>query len=274
MTKPIIHWRTMWYHGTRTHIVTFWAVSDAQRAEIEAVADGEGYERDGEFWTPPASPNDFFEIARLKGFDLEFGREDEDERLNLHRLYLTDETRKRLEATTDFTLWELAGYCPVQAEGEVDGLFFYFRAREAYWRFECGGSTTGSRGPRWWYEEEWPGETGLEAGYMSDEDAICCILKSVEAYRTTDRSRFESGHPDFGRTILEGWAMGALSLQRAVRRLAISGEQAIERAKTYGIALPYLAQRELEALDNASATVIGRDPTTGNWVELEDEDNL
>ncbi|MBY3195072.1 hypothetical protein [Rhizobium laguerreae] len=109
---------------------------------------------------------------------------------------------------------------------------------------------------------------------MSDEDAICCILKSVEAYRNTDRSLFEAGHPDFERTILEGWAMGALSLQRAVRRLGITGEQAIERAKAYGVALPYLAQRELNALDNASATVIGRDPIIGNWVELDDEDNL
>ncbi|MCQ1839091.1 hypothetical protein [Neorhizobium galegae] len=180
----------------------------------------------------------------------------------------------RLEATPDFTFWELAGYCPVQAEGEVDGLFFYFQAREAFWRFECGGSTSGSRGPRWWHEEEFPGETGLEAGYMSDEDAICCILKSVEADRNTDRSSFEAGHPDFERTILDGWAMGALSLQRAVRRRGIIGEQAIERAKAYGIALPYLAQRELNAPDNVSATVIGRDPITGNRVELDDEDNL
>ncbi|MBP2444790.1 transposase [Rhizobium leguminosarum] len=116
MTKPTIHWKTVWYHGTRTHIVTFSAVSDAEQGEIEAAADGEGYERDGEFWTPPAGPNDFFEIARLKGFDLEFGREDEDGPLNLHRLYPTDETRNRLEATPDFTLWKLAGYCPVQAE--------------------------------------------------------------------------------------------------------------------------------------------------------------
>lgn len=274
MTKPTIHWKTVWYHGTRTHIITFWAVSDAQLAEIEAVADGEGYERNGEIWTPPAGPNDFVEIARLKGFDLEFGREDEDGPLNLHRLYLTDETRKRLEATPNFALWELAGYCPVQAEGEFDGLFFYFRGREAFWRFECGGSTSGSRGPQWWVEAEWPGETGFEAGYMSDEDAILCILKSVETYRTTDRSRFETGHPDFERTVLEGWAMGALSLQRAVRRLEISGGDAIKRAKAYGIALPYLAQRELAALENASQTVIGRDPTTGNWVELEDEDSF
>jgi hypothetical protein len=27
-------------------------------------------------------------------------------------------------------------------------------------------------------------------------------------------------------------------------------------------------------LENASATVIGRDPNIGNWVELDDEDNL
>lgn len=120
----VAHPTIFWYHGTRTHIVTFWAVSEAHRLEIEAVADRKGYERDGEFWTPPTRQTDFFEITRLKGFDLEFGREDEDAPLNLQRLYLTDETRRRLEATPDFTLWELVGYCPVQAEGEVDGLFF------------------------------------------------------------------------------------------------------------------------------------------------------
>lgn len=109
---------------------------------------------------------------------------------------------------------------------------------------------------------------------MSDEDAICCILKCVEANRTTDRGRFEPGHPDFERTILEGWAMGALSLQRAVRRLEISGEDAIKREKAYKIPLPYLAQRELDALENATSTVVGRDPITRNWVELEDEDSF
>ncbi|MBY3389197.1 hypothetical protein [Rhizobium laguerreae] len=109
---------------------------------------------------------------------------------------------------------------------------------------------------------------------MSDEEAVCCILKAVETYRTTDRSRFEPGHPEFERTTLEGWAMGALSLQRAIRRLAITGEQAIERAKAYGIALPYLAYRELKLLEDAPPTVIGRDTKTGNWIELNDEDDF
>ncbi|UIJ85288.1 hypothetical protein LZK77_16360 [Rhizobium leguminosarum] len=68
--------------------------------------------------------------------------------------------------------------------------------------------------------------------------------------------------------------MGALSLQRAVRRLAITGEQAIERAKAYGIGLAYFADRELKSLDNASPTVIGRETKSGNWVELKDEDDL
>ncbi|EJC80659.1 hypothetical protein Rleg4DRAFT_2294 [Rhizobium leguminosarum bv. trifolii WSM2297] len=108
---------------------------------------------------------------------------------------------------------------------------------------------------------------------MSDEDAIRCILKAVEIYRRIDRSRFEKGHPDYERTTLEGWAVGALSLRRVIRRLGISGQEAVERAITYGIELPYFADRELEALNStSSSTVIGFDKSTRTWAELPDED--
>ena len=271
---PTIHWRSAWLHGSPVRIVTYTGVSDTQRTEIEAVADQEGFER---VWTPPQFrevDDDFLETVRGNGLDVDFGREGEEAPLDIRRLFLTPETRKRLDGTDSFSLWELAGYRPVQGEGQFDGLFFYFRAREAYWRFECGGNASLTRGPRWWHEEEWPGETGFEAGYMSDDDAVNCILKAVETHRTSDRSRFEPGHPDFERTALDGWAMGALSLRRAIDRLGITGEEAIELARAYGVAIPYRAHRELAALEDAPPTIIGRDAETGVWVDLQDEDDF
>ncbi|UWU12767.1 hypothetical protein N2599_11310 [Rhizobium sullae] len=273
--KPTIHWRTEWANGTPTHFIMFSDTSAEQRSDIERAADNEGFRREGEHWSPTEGPklHGFFEVARAKGFDLDFEKEDEDALFDLQRLKLERETRKKLETLQDFTLGELAGWCPVQAEGQLDGQFWYFRARGAYWRFELGGNESRTKGPKWWHEEDWPGKTGFEAGYMSDEDAITSILKSVNAYRTENRSRFERGHPEYERTTLEGWAIGALSLQRAIRRLGISGQDALDRATAYGIELPYLADRELKSLGSAQSTVLGLDRASGKWVELRDEDD-
>lgn len=201
------------------------------------------------------------------------GVHEEDEPLDLNRLELQVETRHVLASLKDFHLTELAGYCPVQAEGWLDAQLFYFRAREGYWRFECGGNGSRSKGPRWWHGEEWPGETGFEAGYMSDEDVVSCILKSVRAYRIEDRRRFERGHPDFERTTLEGWTIGALSLQRAIKRLNIPGEEALARATAYGMDLPYLATRELSLLRD-NPTVLALDKVSGTLIEVPDEDEV
>ncbi|UIJ85289.1 hypothetical protein LZK77_16365 [Rhizobium leguminosarum] len=151
----------------------------SKRSQIKNVSFATG------FWTPPQfrEHNDFFEIAKIKGFDLDFGREDEDAPLDLQRLYLTPETRERLEGTSDFTLQELAGYCPVQGEGEFDGQPVKPTgvSNPAAMKAEPVNHDGGMK-------KSGPGETGFEAGYMSDEDAVCCILKAVEVYRSSDRA--------------------------------------------------------------------------------------
>ncbi|TAX05594.1 hypothetical protein ELH97_25120 (plasmid) [Rhizobium leguminosarum] len=275
MAKPTLHWRTEWNNGTPTFTVKFIDASHEQRQAIERAADNEGFVREGDQWRPMerAKLPSLFEVVRAIDFDFIFEPEDADAPFDLQRLKLSPETRERLESLSNFRLDELAGYCPVQAQGEFDGSYFYLRARGSYWRFEAGGNENGTKGAKWWYEEHWPNKTGFEAGYMSDENAIRCILKAVEIYRAEDGGRFEKGHPEYERTTLEGWSLGALSLRSASRRLGITGEEAFERMTAYGIEVPYFADLELKALNSDSGTVLGLDEIKGVWTDLPDEDD-
>ncbi|MGO6727269.1 hypothetical protein ACCS45_03980 [Rhizobium ruizarguesonis] len=274
MSKPTIHWRTVWYSGDPSYICEFSSATDKQISNFERIAETEGYVREGEMWRPTTRSrlHRLFDSVRAIGFDFEFERNSPDAPLDLQRLKLTTETRRKVEAMENFELTELAGYCPVQAQGEVDGQYFYFRARGSYWRFEFGGNETGTQGPKWWHEEYWPGESGFDAGYLSDEDAVACVLKSVDLYRTTDRGRFNKGHPDYERTILEGWSMGALTLARAVRRLGVEGHEAIKRATEFSIELPSGADLELKSLSNRPSAMLVLDKATGRWIKVNDDD--
>ncbi|MBY3433418.1 hypothetical protein HFN89_04590 [Rhizobium laguerreae] len=78
-------------------------------------------------------------------------------------------------------LW---GYCPVQAEGTVDGQKFYFRARGIRWRIGVGGDAVTN--PAWGYGESY-GSGPFAAGWMPEEKARDFIAKAVNLYR--------SGHP-------------------------------------------------------------------------------
>ncbi|MGO4353798.1 hypothetical protein AB4Z25_17950 [Rhizobium sp. RAF36] len=260
MTSATINLRTEWDNGAPTYVVTFTGASAQQIDDARGLADREGFVVEDSTWHPVGDARLYklFEGVRKLGFEFKFEPEDGGP-FNLQRLRLDPNTRERLERTEDFRLDKLAGYCPVQAEGEFDKVHFYFRARGCYWRFEAGGNESGTKGARWWVEEYWPGDTGFEAGYMNDEDAITCILKAVEIYRTSDRSRFQRGHPDYERTTLEGWSVGALSLPRVLKRLAISGEEALDRLKAYGIEVPYLADLELKALNRDPKTLLMAD---------------
>lgn len=73
----------------------------------------------------------------------------------------------------------IGGFCPVQAEGTVDGKPFYFRARGAHWAMNIGGEDLILQ-PDWRYEEDygmWP-----EAGWMTEEEARALIQKAVALY--------------------------------------------------------------------------------------------
>ncbi len=79
----------------------------------------------------------------------------------------------------------LYGYCPVQAEGTIDGLPFYFRARGIHWRIGIGGAPVSA--PAWGYGESY-GQGPFAAGWMTEEEALAFIEKAVTLYRSGHRS--------------------------------------------------------------------------------------
>lgn len=62
----------------------------------------------------------------------------------------------------------IGGYCPVQAEGSVNGVPFYYRARGQRWAMGIGGDTVGN--PDWFYEQPY-GEQRFDAGWMGLDEA-------------------------------------------------------------------------------------------------------
>ena len=80
------------------------------------------------------------------------------------------------------TIEYIAGNCPVQSEGKVDGKDFYFRARGEQWSMSIGGDDViGS--PEWYYEEQY-GDTTYEAGWMPQHDALHFMAKAFKMYLT------------------------------------------------------------------------------------------
>lgn len=92
--------------------------------------------------------------------------------------------------------------------------------------------------------------TGFEAGYMSAEEAVCCILKAIHLFRNGDNGHFGPEHPEYERTVLKGWSAGAIGLRTVTIRLGISGKEAVERMRMWGIELPYTADREVRHVES------------------------
>lgn len=240
--------KSLWNNGLCTYAVTFKKMTAEDRREVERLADEVGFTREDDIWTPPTGGrgvSEFFRLVRNAGFGLEFD-DPTDALFNLQRLHLDTSTRWSLDRIPEFELYHLSGWTPVQAEGSVNGHHFYFRARGSYWRFEVGGNEKFTRSPRWWHEENWPSITGFEAGYMSDENAVKCILKAIGLLRNGDNARFRPEHPEYERTVLEGWSAGALSLRIVTIRLGICGQDVLNRMEKLDIELPYTADLELK----------------------------
>lgn len=89
----------------------------------------------------------------------------------------------------------LGGMCPVQAEGTIDGVPFYFRARGEHWKFSAGidpvkislGWAEG-----FFREEEW-GDGPFSAGYMPLDEAQKIIEKCAAEFQ---QERKQHGTPD------------------------------------------------------------------------------
>ena len=88
---------------------------------------------------------------------------------------------------TGATLKYLGGNCPVQAEGEVDGQRFYFRARGDAWEFHVAKHDWELINASIFYLERdygaWP-----DAGWMPPHEALRFIVGSIQAFRQSDRS--------------------------------------------------------------------------------------
>ena len=63
----------------------------------------------------------------------------------------------------------IGGNCPVQAEGKINGVDFYFRARGSRWSINIGGADL-ILAPDWRYEEPY-GDGPYDAGWMSEDEA-------------------------------------------------------------------------------------------------------
>ncbi len=76
----------------------------------------------------------------------------------------------------------VSGFCPVQAEGTYRGKHFYFRSRGNRWAFYIGTHHAFDN-PEWHYSEAY-GEEPFVAGWITEEEALGFIEKSLEIYRT------------------------------------------------------------------------------------------
>jgi hypothetical protein len=83
----------------------------------------------------------------------------------------------------------LSGTCPVQAEGTIDGLPFYFRARHDSWTFTVAATADGNPVEVWndptkgyHYKENYGEPGGFDAGYMPHEEARQFIEQAADLY--------------------------------------------------------------------------------------------
>lgn len=74
----------------------------------------------------------------------------------------------------------VGGNCPLQAEGTINGLPFYYRARWDTWSIGIGGEPI--LAPAWFYHEE-----VVDAGWLSPEDGVEHIHQAAFLYA--------QGHP-------------------------------------------------------------------------------
>lgn len=88
--------------------------------------------------------------------------------------------------TPTVVVTELGGNCPVQAEGTIDGVPFYFRARGERWQLFVGGDDL-LGDPHWYHEEPW-GDEAFSAGWMTEDEARALIQKGAQLYAKADKS--------------------------------------------------------------------------------------
>ena len=134
----------------------------------------------------------------------------------------------------------LGGYCPVQAEGSIDGHPMYFRARGSQWSLDIG-EPYGKEPPLFWHVEEWG--TWPEAGYMPAEIALEMIDKAVDTYRSAKPEKIERGDPRWSRHVIQAWSDDRIGIQAALQCLGTTEEELV--AMTEELELPISSYYEV-----------------------------
>lgn len=89
---------------------------------------------------------------------------------------------RRPTRTLTIQIDNLGGFCPVQADGTINGQPFYFRARGQRWSIEIGGGfVLGGEG--WRYEQPY-GAAQFDAGYMPEDEARAFIAMAAARWAT------------------------------------------------------------------------------------------
>lgn len=89
-----------------------------------------------------------------------------------------------------YEITSIGGNCPVQAEGSIDGMPFYFRARGEHWSFSVADSPEGDPvdGKGFYYEEPY-GDRRFAAGWMEESEALVFIKKAAQLYSVRDKPK-------------------------------------------------------------------------------------
>jgi hypothetical protein len=93
-----------------------------------------------------------------------------------------------------YEITSIGGNCPVQAEGMIDGMPFYFRARGEGWSFSVAATPDGDpvdvsigASEGFYYEEDY-GDDAFAAGWMEESEARSFIEKAALLYENREVS--------------------------------------------------------------------------------------
>lgn len=87
--------------------------------------------------------------------------------------------------SVDIKIDMLGGNCPVQGEGTINGVPFYFRARGEHWSMSIGEDPVGIsvyEYKKGWYKSEPWGDEEYAAGWMPVKTAKSIIEKCAEEF--------------------------------------------------------------------------------------------
>lgn len=126
----------------------------------------------------------------------------------------------------------IGGFCPVQAEGSIDGHPLYFRARGSRWSLTIG-TDNGRAPPLFGYLENWG--KWPEAGYMEEEVALEMIDRAVGIYRDSKPTPVSPGDEGWARHVITAWSEGRLDAASAMRCLDLDDRGLEALASSMGI---------------------------------------